>query len=418
MATPPLPRAVLVLAAIAFCVAAGFGIAAPAIPIFARSFGVSRTEASAVVSVFAAARLVTAPLAGRVLDRTTERRMLLAGLVIVAVSSAAAGLANAYLQLLVLRGLGGVGSVLFTTAATALLLRSVDAGSRGRAQGAFSGGFLLGGVSGPALGGFVTAISPRAPFFVYAGTLAAAAAVAAFALPRTPRAPAGEEVAPAGSSTALREALALPAYRAVLATQFAQSWSSLGVRTALVPLLVVETLGRSPTWTGVAFVAFSAANAAALTVAGRVTDSRGRRPVLLAGTAVASAAAALLALPILGGAGLAVLVAALVVAGFGSGFLAVAPAAVLGDVLGPRKGGPVVATYGMAGDLGVTIGPLVAGALADSVGIRWGFALTAVVLAGAALACRAAPETLRATPSPAVVDPLVAATGPRGEEGA
>ena len=35
-----LPREVLVLAAVAFCVALGFGILAPAIPVFAKTFGV------------------------------------------------------------------------------------------------------------------------------------------------------------------------------------------------------------------------------------------------------------------------------------------------------------------------------------------------------------------------------------------
>lgn len=393
----PLPRAVRVLAVVAFCVAAGFGIAAPAIPVFARSFGVSRTEASAVVSVFAAARLLSAPLAGRLLNRFSERLVLLTGLLVVSASSAAAGFATAYPQLLFYRGLGGTGSAMFTTAATALLLRSVSPAARGRAQGAFSGGFLLGGVSGPALGGFVTAISPRAPFFVYAVTLGAAAAVAAVALPRA-RGVETEAGATAEEPARLRAALRLSAYRAVLATQFAQSWSSLGVRTALVPLLVTETLARSSTWTGVAFVAFSLANAASLTVAGRATDTAGRRPVLLAGTVVASVAAGLLAVPLGGVPGLVLLIGALAVAGAAGGLLSVAPAAVLGDVLGARRGGPLVATYSMAGDLGVMTGPLLAGALADTVGIRYGFALTALVLAGAALACRAAPET---RPAPA-----------------
>ena len=43
-----LPREVGVLASIAFCVALGFGIVAPAIPLFAKSFGVSTVAASAV----------------------------------------------------------------------------------------------------------------------------------------------------------------------------------------------------------------------------------------------------------------------------------------------------------------------------------------------------------------------------------
>src|ERR1700710_3027962 len=54
-----LPVEVAVLSAVAFFVAAGFGIVAPAIPVFARSFGVSRTAAGAVISAFALMRLVS-----------------------------------------------------------------------------------------------------------------------------------------------------------------------------------------------------------------------------------------------------------------------------------------------------------------------------------------------------------------------
>src|SRR4051812_50031589 len=55
-----LPREVVVLAAVAFSVAVGFGIVAPAIPLFARQFGVGRAAAGAVISVFAGMRLVYA----------------------------------------------------------------------------------------------------------------------------------------------------------------------------------------------------------------------------------------------------------------------------------------------------------------------------------------------------------------------
>ena len=56
-----LPREVAVLTAVAFCVALGFGILAPSLPIFARTFDVSALQASAVISVFALMRFVSAP---------------------------------------------------------------------------------------------------------------------------------------------------------------------------------------------------------------------------------------------------------------------------------------------------------------------------------------------------------------------
>ncbi|MCW2572896.1 MAG: putative major facilitator superfamily transporter, partial [Frankiales bacterium] len=53
-----LPRETFVLALVAFCVALGFGIVVPAVPLFALQFGVGTTAAGAVVSAFALMRLV------------------------------------------------------------------------------------------------------------------------------------------------------------------------------------------------------------------------------------------------------------------------------------------------------------------------------------------------------------------------
>ena len=98
-------------------VAVGFGVVAPAIPVYAREFGVGRTAAGAVISAFAFMRLVSALGSGRLVNRIGERLVLATGIGIVAVSSALAGLAQSYVQLLLLRGVGGIGSAMFTVSA-------------------------------------------------------------------------------------------------------------------------------------------------------------------------------------------------------------------------------------------------------------------------------------------------------------
>lgn len=389
-----LPVEVGVLSAVAFFVAAGFGIVAPAIPVFARSFGVSRTAAAAVVSAFALMRLVSALGCGRLVNRIGERLVLGTGIAIVAVSSALAGLARNYPELLTLRGIGGIGSAMFTVSASSLLLGVASSGQRGRAMGAFSGGFLLGGIAGPGLGGLVTGWSLRAPFFLYAGTLAAAGAVGLALLPRRERAgrrppqPSGDKQ-PGGAALTVAQAFRLPAFRAAAVANLADNWASLGVRAAIVPLLVVEVLHRSPVWTGIGLTVFTAGNILTLTLGSRFTDRGGRRPVLLAGCLGSAAGTALLVLP----PSLPLFLIAMSVFGAGSGLLDVAPGAMLGDVLGGR-GGTVVASYQMAGDLGSLTGPLVAGALADTAGFGAAFAVTAGVLLVASGFAYRAPETL------------------------
>ena len=167
------------LVAVAVAVAIGFGIVAPAIPVFAESFGVGKTAAGAVISAFALMRFVSALAGGRMVDAFGERIILATGIGIVAVSTGLAGLSQNYTQLLVLRGVGGIGSAMFTVSATALLFRVVDSSSRGRATGLFQSGFLIGGLLGPLVGGFLTDYSLRLPFYVYAVSLIAAGSIAA-----------------------------------------------------------------------------------------------------------------------------------------------------------------------------------------------------------------------------------------------
>jgi MFS family permease len=404
------PREVLVLVAVAFFVALGFGIVAPALPVFARHFGVGRAAAAAVISVFAFLRIGFALPAGRLVDRWGERLVLAAGIAVVAVSSLLAGLAHSYVQLIVLRGAGGVGSAMFSISAMALLVRLVPADRRGRAVGLWSGGFLLGGISGPAVGGVITGISLRLPFFIYAGTLVVAGSVALFLLRGTPLA--DRSAAGGARPLTLRAALRLSGYRAALAANFADSWAALGVRSALVPLFVADVLHRSAEWTGIGFLVVAALNGAMLLPAGRWADSLGRRPLLAAGCTGSALGVAMLAIwPALPGylLGLGLL-------GIGSGLLDVAPAAIVADVVGSGRGGPVYAAYSMSADVGSVVGPVAAGAVADA-SYADAFGMTAAILGLAALLAASSGETrasgISAAPAPdPLTDPVVTPSPP------
>ena len=389
-----LPRETFVLALVAFCVALGFGIVVPAVPLFADALGVGATGAGAVVSAFALMRLLSGLAAGRLVDRVGERAALQAGLAVVAVSSALAGLAQSFPQLLVLRGVGGIGSAVFTIASTSLLLRVARAAQRGRTQSVYRGGFLLGGIVGPAFGGAVIGISVRAPFFVYAGTLVLAALAAATLLPREPdrRPPTevaagiGEDdgvptgVVPEPPHTPLRTALANPTYQAALAGNFAVGFSVLGVRSTVVPLLVVDELRLEAGWVGVAFTVAALVQALLLLPAGRFVDEVGRVPALVLGGLVAAASLVALA----AATGPVTLLLSTAVFAAGAALLGVAPAAMVGDAVEGR-GGTAVAVWQMSSDLGSVVGPLAAGLLIDTGSYPTALAVSAAVVAVCAL---------------------------------
>ena len=411
-----LPVEVAVLASIAFFVALGLGIVIPSIPIYAESFGVSAFAASAVISAFALMRFVSSPFAGAWTNRFGERNVLATGLAIVAISSFFAGLAQTYVHLLILRGIGGIGSAMFTVSAMALLLRVVEADQRGRASAAWQGGFLVGGFAGPAMGGILLAVSIRAPFFFYAGTLAVATVIAlVFLSPARLAAreavveasdtspegvePAGVAAPRAGGWAELREALGNGAYRAALAVNLATGLTAFGLRSALIPLFVIEGLKQGPSLSGWAFLVAAGVQAVFLLPAGRLTDLRGRRPAMIIGTVATVLGMLMLVIDDLATGSLSVALvvffASMVVTSIGTAFLGSAPSAVVGDIMGGRQGGSVVATFQMVSDFGAVVGPLLGGLLLDLYGFEWAFAVGAAVAAVALVFTLLMPETLR-----------------------
>ena len=282
VAAPRLPREVRVLVFAAFMIAIGYGVVAPALPVFARSFDVSVAAASAVVSAFAVARVLFAPVSGRLVGRTGELPVFCGGLLVVAASSAACALATDYAQLLAFRAAGGLGSTMFTVSAASLLVRISPPTMRGRASGAWATGFLLGSIAGPVVGGGLIAGSLRAPFFAYAGMLVLTVLITGVLL----RAPARTDpVRPVVATVTFSAVVRQPVFRAALASNFVNGWTVYGVRVALVPLFVVEVLHRPDSWSGIALAAFAAGTGATLLLGGRWADRRGRRLPILVGSA-------------------------------------------------------------------------------------------------------------------------------------
>jgi len=373
---PRLSRDVVVLGVIAFFVMVGFGVVVPVLPVYVRSFGVGNAEVGAVVSAFALLRFVSSPFCGRLIDWAGERAILSIGIGIVALSSGLVGIAQNYPQLLILRGIGGIGSAMFTVSAMTLLIGSTSTAMRARSIGFYQGGFLIGGMTGPALGGLLATISLSAPFFFYAGTLAVAGVVGILLLrPRTvaPSTESGTTV-----SIPFREVLRDRGFRAACVANFAQGWTSFGVRNSLVPVLIVEVLHGPSTWTGVAFAFSAVAQAIALAPAARFIDTVGRKPAIVGAFAIAAVTIA--AVPFV--TSFWALTALLCVYAVAAAFMGTAPAAAVGDVAGASGGRPV-AVFSMFSDFGAIIGPLVAGFLADTVSYPVAFAVGAVFFLGA-----------------------------------
>lgn len=382
-------------------IALGYGVISPALPTFARTFGVSIKAVTFLVTAFSLARLCFAPVSGLLAERLGERRIYIGGLLIVAVSTAACAFSQTYWQLLVFRILSGVGSTMFYVSALGLMIHISPSDARGRIAGLFTTSFMVGAVGGPAVGGLALGWGLTAPFVVYGVAMLGVAVVLFFSLRNSALA---APPPPTRSTVTMREALRVRAYRSALLSNFATGWSAFGLRVALVPLFISDVMGRGVGTIGVVLAAFAGGNAVAVIPSGYLSDRMGRRMLMIVGLVTSGLATVLLgfvsSLPTF-------LVAAAVVGAMTGIFMSPLQAAVA-DILGSEaRAGLPVATVQMMSDLGAIVGSLVVGWAAEQLSYGWSFAFSGIVLLIAAAGWVVAPETRTALdllPSEAELD--------------
>ncbi len=382
-----------------FVIMLGFGILAPVLPLYARSFGVDYRAVGILTAAFSLTRLVFDVISGRFVDRWGERAIATIGAIIVGISTALAALAPNFALLVVFRAAGGIGSALFFAALLSYLFRTVPREQMGRAMSAYYGSFNLGFIAGPPLGGFIShAFGLASPLWVYAVTCFAAAALYFRFIRKLERRGPPEE----GHRGAIRR---LPWRRplvTVMVVQFATLWLVGAVYLTLISLFGKDQIGLDELGVSVGIAVSSLTEFLVLFPAGSATDRFGRKRLLTISLVLMT-----FALP-----GLAMVSTAtgymigLGVLGITTGLGSVAPAAMLADVVPEDLSGTAAGVFRFVGDLGITVGPLVSGWMANAFGLRWAIAMSALpclVALGFAWAC---PETLPSHPKNSGLVPL------------
>lgn len=359
----------------------------PAIPIFAKSFGVNNAAIGLMVSAFAITRFCSGLISGSLVDRFGERAVFSSGVFMVALFTFLAGMAQSYHQLLIFRAAGGLGSSMFSVAAGSVIMRSVDDNHRGRAQSVYQGAFLLGGIAGPAIGGLLSAISLRAPFFVYSILLLCSGIVAFFFLK-------GDKIGvhPTTSthdeSTTVAEALRMKPYLIALVLTFISTWVTFGLRASILPIFVTEDLKSTTAIVGYGLAISAIMQGIFLLRAGRFSDANGRKASSVIGANIVFVGVLLLTFST----HVWMFLAAMTILGLGGAFITTTPASIVGDVI-KGKGGKVIGIFQMAGDAGMMIGPVVIGAISDLYSYRAAFGFSAAIFVIVLVLVYQIPET-------------------------
>ena len=381
------PREVGVLVFASFFVAVGFGIIAPTIPLFANSFGVNNAQVGLIISAFALARFASGLFSGKLVDKFGERIVYTTGVGFVAVTAFAAALAQSYSQLLIYRAVGGLGSSMFSVAAGSIILRAVDDTRRARALSLYNGSFLIGMMAGPVIGGFLTAISLRAPLLIYGVLLVISSAAGGFLLRNSVLVARPTEKS-AQEKTSLKELFSSKPYLIALIISFCTASILFGMSRSILPIFMVEDMKSTAGYLGIGFTISSIIQGLLLLKAGSLSDKNGRRYSAVTGTSLLTLSVLVLVVTVQPW----MFLFSMAIGGLGAAFLSTTPSAIVGDVL-KGKGGQVIAIFQMSGDAGAMVAPVALGFIADHYGFRPAFAVSAALMFIAFFVATKLPET-------------------------
>jgi len=352
---------ILNLSLVSGCVILGISIISPVLPQYALSFSVPIALVGWAISAFALARVVMDIPAGFLADRLGRKRNMMFGLVLIILSSIAAGTAGNYAWLIIARIVGGVGSALYMTSSTTWVALVSAGNSRGRYMSLYSGLVFAGTAFGPTVGGYVAAhFGLRAPFFAYA-VLGLAGLIATLPLKET-----ADSLQATPSQMRMKDILGVVANRqfmlvncAVLASFFLAT----SVRATLVPLYASLNLGMPEQRIGILLTVAAAGTAISIFPSGWLSDKVGRKIPMMACLFLTGIAALLVPLQ----QSLAGLTGVMAFYGLAMGLhgsIAAWPA----DVAPKGRLGTSMGVYRVMGDIGMVLGPITATYVADYTG--------------------------------------------------
>jgi MFS family permease len=350
--------------AVGFFEALLFSVLAPLLPDFEEGLGLSKASAGLLTSAYAAGAFLGALPSIWAARRFGVKVTVLAGLALLAVSSAAFTAPDSAWLVFTARVGQGAGSSFAYTGALAWLTAVAPPERRGEAIGVSFAATFSGELVGPLVGAAAATVGLTA---VFSGLSALAVLVAAFAaaMPAPPRAH--------GGPSSFRALLDNQAVR-LSAWMIALTALLLGVLGVLAPLRLDE-LGWGAVAIGAVFAVAALLQAAVNPAIGRAADAHGGTSLLRASLILSGAASVLLVLD-----GRAGLYAAFVVAAAVAYATLWTPALALLTMTLERHGFDRAVGFGLmsaAWPPGFAIGAAVGGALAGATRDAWPYLLAA-----------------------------------------
>lgn len=177
--------AILLLMLNIFIIFTGIGLVIPIMPTFMDELHISGSMMGLMVAAFSLTQLLFSPLAGRLSDTLGRKKIIVAGMLIFAISEWLFGAVSAPSLLFAARMLGGIGAALIMPAVMAYTADVTSVEERAQGMGFINAAITTGFIIGPGIGGFIAEYGIRVPFYSAAVAGLIAALITFFVLPES-----------------------------------------------------------------------------------------------------------------------------------------------------------------------------------------------------------------------------------------
>lgn len=346
-------RHAIVIGAAIFVTTAVAVLRVPLLPVMGEDLGADPAALGLLVAAFGAGRLVANVPAGRTADRIPANRMVAIAAAIVAVGSVVLAVAPSLGVAAAGTAALGTGSAWTNTTGLTFFSSRAPHERRGRSLSIFAVTFLGGQALGPSLGGLLSVWAGWRVALAIGGGVALVLAV--FLLGRAEPGRHGTPASDAQRSDTAARRDSRAGRLVVYALPLVQFTIGGALLQTVIPLAASGELSLGPAAIGTVLGIGGLARIVGALVGGWVADRRSRRAAILPGLALQSVGVATLYVS-----GVPALILAIVLLSLGSVSVSVG-AAVLADHSPPTQVGARLGIFRQVGDVGMLLGPPLAG---------------------------------------------------------
>lgn len=357
----------------------------PVLPLFALFLGAGPEAIGLAVGISTVTGIIFKLPAGALSDVVGRRRTMLAGLVVFGVMPFFYLLIDSYSALVVVRFLHGLATAIYGPVAMAVVA-DVAGARKGELLSWFSSVGIIGTLLGAPIGGFILDVGhtgdPVLWQFRLVFALSSVTGLAALVLGL--RTLGVKERVEEGLGFGERLRRFLEGIREVLSDKRIVATSSMegvqnmtmGALEAFLPVYAVTVAGLTEFQAGLLWGSQIVVTMLSKPLMGRVSDSHGRRPLIVVGLVLCGASFA--TVPFMHG--FWTLLAACLVFGLGEAFVTSSSAAMVADLCRERHFGSAMGAFGTIFDVGHASGPILGGLLVGWLGYQISFPVMAVVV--------------------------------------